>query len=618
MLRVLRSGEDALAVGFLILIALLPVVDVIIRLFGGIPIPDGMAYVNHLVLLVAFFGAMITSRERRHLSLSGGGERKSHIGKVGGVVASFLSVTFATALVWSSASFAAIAFFPGDTVGIIPVQAFAAAMPLGFLVIAIRFVLNAPYGSRGRLIAASGFLVGTFFGLQSITNLLFALVMEPPEWLYTLPEVWLSVMQAVAVPLIVVLIASAFLGTPIFVVLGGLAYLLFSRVPFSSLEVIPNEGFVTLTGDTIPAIPLFTLAGFLLSESKAGERLVRLFRALFGWLPGGLVIAAVLVSTFFTTFTGASGVTILALGGLLYYVLTESGKHSADFSRGLLTGSGSIGLLLPPSLAIIIYGSVAQVSIFDLFLGGLLPGALLVLAMSAFGVVAAIRRKTPLVKFEPRAAGKAILESIWEILLPVVVVLAYFTGLATLVETAAIAVIYALLVEVVIHREIKFKEIPQVALKALPIIGGVLIILAVARGLSYYIIDAQVPQQLTIWVEQNISSRFVFLILLNLALLITGCFMDLFSAILVVAPLVIPLGGVFGVHPVHLGIIFLANLGIGFITPPVGLNLFLASYRFETPLGKIYKNVLPFFAIQLVIVLIITYVPWFSTALLPG
>ncbi len=616
-MRVLRTSEDALAVGFLFLIALIPVVEVVIRLFGGIPIPDGSAYVKHLVLLIAFFGAMITSRERRHLSLSGGGERRTYIGKAGGVLAAFLSVTFATALVWSSVSFAAIAFFPGDTVGIIPVQVFAGAMPLGFLVIAVRFVFGTPYGTRGRLIASSGFLVGTFFGLQSLTNLVFALVMEPPEWLYSVTDVWFAVMQAVAVPFIVVLIASAFLGTPIFVVLGGLAYLLFSRV-FGSLEVIPNEGFVTLTGDTIPAIPLFTLAGFLLSESKAGERLVRLFRALFGWLPGGLVIAAVLVSTFFTTFTGASGVTILALGGLLYYVLTESGKHSADFSRGLLTGSGSIGLLLPPSLAIIIYGSIAQVSIIDLFLGGLLPGLLLVLAMSAFGVVAAIRRKTPLVKLEPRAAGKAILESIWEILLPLVVVLAYFTGLATLVETAAIAVIYALLVEVVIHREIKVKEIPQVALKALPIIGGVLIILAVARGLSYYIIDAQVPQQLTIWVEQNISSRFVFLILLNLVLLVTGCFMDLFSAILVVAPLVIPLGGVFGVHPVHLGIIFLANLGIGFITPPVGLNLFLASYRFETPLGKIYKNVLPFFVIQLFIVLVITYVPWFSTALLPG
>lgn len=614
----LRGTENALAITFLFLIALIPVVEVVIRLFGGIAIPDGAAYVQHLVLLVTFLGGMITSRENRHLALTAGGGARRIALKVGGLVGSVLSVTFTTALALSSTSYVVLAFFPGQSVGVLPVQAFGIAMPLAFLVMAVRFMLQAPLGRRGRLIASTGFILGIVFAFSALSNLYDAAVPESFEWrTYDLFNAWTSLMQGIGVPLIIVLIASAFFGTPIFVVLGGLAYLLFARA-FGSLEVIGQEAYSTLTGNTIPAIPLFTLAGFLLSESKAGERLVRLFRALFGWLPGGLVIAAVLVSTFFTTFTGASGVTILALGGLLYYVLVESGKHSPSFATGVLTGSGSLGLILPPSLAVIIYGSIAQVSILDLFIGGLLPGALLVLAMSSIGVISAIRRKTPLERFNLREAARAVRASLAEILLPVVIVVVYFTGTATLVETAAIAVVYAVLAEVVIHREITLRDLPKVALKALPVIGGVLIILAVARGLSSYIIFAQVPQQLTLWVEEAISSRFVFLILLNLVLLITGCFMDLFSAILVVAPLVIPLGGVFDVHPVHLGIIFLANLGIGFITPPVGLNLFLASYRFEKPLGQIYRSVVPFFLIQLVIVLVITYVPWFSLALLGG
>jgi tripartite ATP-independent transporter DctM subunit len=364
-----------------------------------------------------------------------------------------------------------------------------------------------------------------------------------------------------------------------------------------------------LTSNTIPAIPLFTVAGFLLSESKAGERLIRLFKSLVGWIPGGLVVAAVLVSTFFTTFTGASGVTILALGGLLYFILVESGNYKPRFATGMLTSFGSIGLLFPPSLALIIYGSVAQVNIFELFLGGIGPGIVMVVVMSAIGVVVSIRRKVKPVPFNGRDALKAVGESFWELLLPVIIILSYFTGVTTLVETAALAVVYAFIIEVIVHREISFRSLGTVILKAVPIIGGVLIILAVARGLSYYFIDARVPQNLSAWVGNHIASKFLFLLILNLTLLVTGMFMDIFSAILVVAPLIIPLGQVFGIDPVHLGIIFIANLELGFITPPVGLNLFLASYRFEMPLLTLYRNVFPFFLVQFAIVLVITYVP---------
>jgi C4-dicarboxylate transporter DctM subunit len=393
------------------------------------------------------------------------------------------------------------------------------------------------------------------------------------------------------------------------------AYLLFVRTG-GSLEVIPSEAYTMLTGYSIPAIPLFTFAGFLLSESKAGQRLVRLFRAFVGWLPGGLAVMAVLVCTFFTTFTGATGVTILALGALLAFVLTESGRYGKRFANGLITGSGSIGLLFPPSLPIILYGVIAQINILHMFVGGILPGFVMVLALCVFGVLTALRNKVERVPFELHEAWGALKESWWEILLPVIILAGYFTGITTLVETGAIAVLYALVIELGVHRDLKLRDLPRVFLKCIPIVGGVLIILAAAKGLSYYIVDAEVPTSLSAWVQQNIHSKYVFLILLNVGLLITGCLMDIFSAILVVVPLIIPVGAAFGIHPVHLGVIFLANLGVGYLTPPVGLNLFLAAYRFNEPLAKIYRDVIPFFLVLLGVVLIITYVPWFSTGLL--
>jgi tripartite ATP-independent transporter DctM subunit len=371
-----------------------------------------------------------------------------------------------------------------------------------------------------------------------------------------------------------------------------------------------------LISETIPVIPLFTLAGFILSASNAGERLVRLFHGLFGWVPGGQIIAAVLVSTFFTTFTGASGVTILALGGILYVVLHTEGPFTDRFTTGFLTASGSVGFLFPPSLTIILYAVVARISVIDMFIGAFIPGVIVMVTMMLIGIFVAWRNKVPTSPLNLKEVRQGLRESVWELVLPLFIIVMYFSGTTTLLETASLSVIYVVLVEVLIHREVKFRELPGIALKAMPIIGGVLIILAMSRGLSYYIIDARVPGMLTDWIHANIQSKFVFLVLLNIALIITGCFMDIFSAIMVVAPLVIPMGQVFGVDPVHLGIIFLANLELGFMTPPVGLNLFLSSYRFEKPLSQIYVDVIPFFFLQLIALLVITYVPWLTTVLL--
>ena len=615
LVRRLRDLESWAAAACLLMLGVLPILEIVVRLVANRGISGYNSYLVHLVLMSAFLGGMVTARSGQHLAIRVAVEAfPERLRSVADTINSFLSTTIGIAFFWASLSFVAIGFEPGSRVGFLPVHLIASVMPLGFIVMTTRFMLRGPRTPAARAIAVAGLLVGTFLGFSSLADIAYFYAPSIPTVIDVLTDAWYLVMPAVAVPLVILLIVAAFLGVPLFVVLGGVALLLFVRVG-GTPSVVANESYVMLTGNTIPAIPLFTLTGFFLSESKAGERLVRLFRAFFGWMPGGLVIASVLASAFFTTFTGASGVTILALGGILLYVLVQSGHHEEGFATGVLTSSGSLGLLFPPSLALIVYGSVAQVSIFDLFVGGILPGVLLVLAMSAVGVVVAIRRRVPSVPFRGREAWEAFRESFWEALLPVIVVVVYFSGIATLVETAAVSVVYTLVVEVVFRREIALRQLRDVALKALGIIGGVLMILALARALSYYIVDTQLPTMLRDWVAQAISSRVLFLLLLNVVLLATGMFMDIFSAILVVAPLIIPLGTVYGIDPVHLGVIFVANMGLGLITPPVGINLFLAAYRFDVPLSHVYRNVAPFFLIQLVIVLAITYWPWLSTAL---
>lgn len=611
-----RKIENFVSIGVLIILSIIPFLEVVIRKVFRTGIPASNDYTFHAVLWITFVGGMITSREKRHLALTAGLDLlKDPFESWIKTFNAFIAATFSTAFSWSALSFVIIGFDPSRRVGLFPIQLVGAVMPIGFCVMAIRFIVNAPDKKNLKLIASLGFILGTVFGLGSIVNILYAVLPDVPPFFDSLYDFSYNFGGALGIPFIVLLILSAITGTPIFIILGGFAYMLFTRA-WEPLEIITNESYTMLTSNTLPAIPLFTVAGFILSESKAGKRFVRLFKAFFGWLPGGLAIMAVLVCTFFTTFTGASGVTILALGALLLVVLVESGRYKEDFSTGLLTSSGSLGLLFPPSLPIIIYGVSAQISIKDMFIGGIIPGLLMVFALIIFAVITALKHKVAPVKFTVKEAFGAAKESVWEILLPVIILACYFGGLTTLVETGAIAVMYAFIVEVFINKDIRLRDLPAVLLKCVPIIGGVLVILALAKGLSYFIIDAEIPMRLTAWVQANIHSKYVFLILLNIALLITGCLMDIFSAIMVVVPLIIPLGTLFGIHPVHLGIIFLANLQLGYLTPPVGLNLFLASYRFNKPLGKIAKNVMPFFLILLIMVIIITYVPWFSLGLL--
>jgi tripartite ATP-independent transporter DctM subunit len=617
--------ENGISGLLLVLVAVVPTAEILVRWIFKTGILGASDLTHHLVLWLTCLGGAITSREGKHITLSAGVDRIREPARAWILtVCSFISTSIATAMTWSSLGLVLIGFDPSKKVGFVPIQVAAAVLPVGFALITARFVFHSPAvqpaGTRipgrpaHRAVAGLGLVIGTLIAFSSVMNILASFLPQLPEALYRLADTLAALGGRASTAAIIVLIVSVLFGTPIFIGLGGVAYLLFVGSG-GSLEVIPNEAYGMLTGYSIPAIPLFTFAGFILSESQAGKRLVRLFKAFVGWLPGGLAIMAVLVCTFFTTFTGATGVTILALGGLLIYTLEQSG-YKDRFSAGLLTSSGSIGLLLPPSLPIILYGVTAQINIKHMFAGGIIPGVLMVLCLCLFGVVAAITGKVERVPFQLREAWASVEESFWEILLPLVILVLYFVGLTTLVETGAVAVIYALIVEMAIHRDLKLRDLGRVMSKCVPIIGGVLIILAAAGGLRYYIVDAEVPMALSAWVKANVSSKFVFLLALNFVLLIVGCLMDIFSAILVVVPLIIPVGAAFGIHPVHLGVIFLANLGLGYLTPPVGLNLFLSAYLFNKSVAKIVKDVVPFFLALLAVVLLITYVPWLSTGLI--
>src|SRR5256886_7580977 len=425
-----------------------------------------------------------------------------------------------------------------------------------------------------------------------------------------------SLIEGAPLPLgFAIIVVAAVAGTPLFAILGGTAALLFMHDGVTPATVL-IETYSLSVSPTLPAIPLFTLAGFLLAEGRASERLLRVFRALFGWIPGGTAVVCAVLCSFFTIFTGGSGVTILALGGVLFPALLRDG-YREKFALGLLTASGSLGLLLPPALPLILYAVVAQIPIEDIFIGGILPGILLTTMVAAWGVREGIVSKAGRYPFTVAEAAASLWAAKWELAIPVLVLVAMFSGLAAAVEAAALTALYALIVQALIHRDLSLRrDLPRAFTECVTVIGGVLIILGVAQGFTSYLVGAQVPAKLVEWVRGHITSRLMFLLVLNLFLLAVGWLMEIFAAIVVVVPLIVPLGVAFGIHPVHLGIIFVANLELGFLTPLVGINIFLASYRFKRPVLEVCRAALPFMAILAIGVLVITYVPWLTTGLL--
>jgi tripartite ATP-independent transporter DctM subunit len=593
--RWLRVGEESLASLALLAMALLPLVEIAARRLVGGGVPGSQPIVQHLTLWVGFLGAALAARDDRLLTLATAsflpaqGRRRAlargFAGAVGAAVAILLALC-ALQLVQITRESAAV------VAAGVPAWAFQLVLPFAFALVALRLAWRAGPSAPLRIAAAFGLAAGAalwWFG-PALAGL--------PAW-----------------PGLVAIAAAAALGAPIFAILAGVASWLF-LVDGVDPATILVETYALSVSPTLPAIPLFTLAGFLLAEGRSSERLLRVFRSCAGWLPGGTPVVCALLCSFFTVFTGGSGVTILALGGLLLPTLLRDG-YRERFSIGLLTASGSLGLLLPPALPLIVYAVVAQVPIEDLFLGGIVPGLLMTALIAAWGVregLATGAGRTPL---RAREAAAALWDAKWELALPAVVLGALLSGAATAVESAALAALYALVVQAFVHRDLSLaRDLPRVLLECAVLVGGVIAILGVAVGLTGYLVNARVPAQILEWTRSHVASRAVFLLGLNLFLLVVGCLMDIFSATVVVVPLIVPLAAAYGVDPVHLGIVFLANLELGYLTPPVGLNLFLASQRFERPVLEVARAALPMLAILGVGVLLVTYVPAMTLGLL--
>ena len=420
------------------------------------------------------------------------------------------------------------------------------------------------------------------------------------------------------IPALIILVSCLLmlLGVPLFVVISGLALCLMYLGQIDSSAVI-IEMYRMATTPVLVAIPLFTFAGYLLSESGAPRRLVRLSDALLGWLPGGVSMIALLTCAIFTALTGATGLTIIAMGGILLPAMLKM-KYPESFSLGLLTTSGTLGLLFPPSLPLIIYAIVAKARIDQLFLAGILPGVLLIVLLASYCFSRAIRTKVPRSRFVIPEVARAVKDCMWELPLPFVVLGGIYSGYFVVSDAAAITAMYVLLVEVFIYRDIRWRQLPEIMKKSMVLVGAILIILGAALGLTNYLIDEEIPMRLLDLIKAHIASPFWFLIALNLFLLAVGCIMGMFPALTVVIPLIAPIAEAYGIHPLHLGIIFLTNLEIGASIPPLGINLFISSVRFEKPVLNLYIASLPFIIILLAGLAVITYFPWLSLALVNG
>jgi C4-dicarboxylate transporter DctM subunit len=587
--------EDSIATLLAVAVVVLPLAEIVARKVFATGVPGAGPFTLHLTLWVGLLGAAIAAREGKLLTLATGTLfPEGVLRRVSQVSGHTAGVLVATILAVGGWGLVELYREVGNTIAAdVPVWIAALIFPVSFGLIAARLAWTASPRWRGRAVAAIGLVAGIW-------------IAQNPEALTGLPA-W---------PFLVGGVAAAVMGAPIFAVLGGITLFLF-LIQGSLPIVMLIKAYEQLTNETLPSIPLFTLAGFLLAEGKAPERLLRLFRGLFGWMPGGTAVVTAALCAFFTTFTGGSGVTILALGGLLMPALLKEG-YREKFSLGLITASGSLGLLLPPALPLMLYGIIATgISLEDLFIGGFLPGLLMIALVAALGVREGLITGGARAPFRWSEARAALWEAKWEVVMPLVVLVSLLGGLATPVESAALAALYALIVQRFIHRDLpSAKDVVRVTGDCISLVGGVLIILAVAAGLTNYLIDAQVPDALVAWTQANISSPVMFLLALNGFLIIVGCLMDIFSALVVVVPLIIPISQVFGIHPVHLGIIFVANLELGYLTPPVGLNLFLSSYRFSKPVMEVTRATLPMLAILAIGVLLITYVPWLTLGLL--
>ncbi len=590
--------ERALVALLLLAMVLLPAASTVSRRLSGRELPGASVLAQHITLWVGFLGALLATISGHHLALStidllpAGWPRR-----MARFFGQAISAAACALLAWASVKLVRAEWGGFGVVSFgIRVAWSQLVMPAGFGVMALRFAWRAGdvgEGARRRwglrvialAFAAAAFLLGKATPSPALTTVL-----------------------------LLVVAAAFLLGAPVFVGMAGVAMVLFFREGGAgAIAAVPTATFNLVSSATLPAIPLLTAAGYVLAEGGAARRLVRAYKGIFGWMPGGVAVMATFVCALFTTFTGASGVTILALGGLLLPSLLED-RYPEDFSVGLVTAAGSLGLLFPPSLPVILYGVVAQAPIEHLFLGGLLPGLLMIVLVAAYGVRVGVRAGAPRTPLRPREALAALWAAKWDLGLPTLVVVSVASGFATVVEAAALAAAYAIVVELLIFRSIHpTRDLPRVLVHSSMLVGSVLILLGTALGVTSWFVDAEIPTRLVEWMTAHVKSPALFLLMLNGVLLVLGSVLEIYSAIVVLAPLVAPLGEAYGIEPIHLGVVFLANLELGFLFPPMGLNLFLSASRFRKPLPWVYRKSLPFLLIMSAGVLAITYLPAITT-----
>jgi len=583
--------ERAFAGGVLVLMALVTLVEMVARRMGG-GVAGSFTLVQHLTLVITFSGAVLAAGSDRLLALSTANVLPERFRGKTRIITSGLGAGLAWCLASASWDLVVVEHDAAEIAAWgVPVWIFLAVMPIGYVLIASRLIWRASDSRLGRAAACWGLVLPVLFAFWS--------GIEDIDILF---------------PGAMLLLAGTIFGTPIFATIGGAALMLY-WYDGTPVAAAPSETYRLTASPMLPAIPLFTLGGYILTEGGASQRLLRLFRALVGWLPGGLAIVTTLVLAFFTPLTGASGVTILSMGGLLAPVLVKA-HYPERTSLGLVTVSGSIGLLFPPSLPVILYAFYANLSIEDLFVAGLVPGAILVVAVALWAAWRGWHSGARPTPFNRAEAKSALWGAKWEVLLPVVVLGGIFSGYATLVEAAAATVLYAFVLECGVHRDLDIrKDLPRILVECATLVGGFMIILGVALGFTSFLVFDDVPTRALDWVQMHITSPWVFLLALNLFLIVVGALMDIYSAIIVVTPLIIPIAAAYQIDPVHMGIIFLANMELGYLMPPMGENLFLAAYRFDKSLAEVYRSTLPYVAILLAAVLLITYWPTASLGL---
>jgi tripartite ATP-independent transporter DctM subunit len=591
------AAEAWIIVALTVIMVLLNVVEIALRKVRGQGLGLG-PIVQCVGVWLGFIGAMVATASGKHLGLA----TTAFLAEEHPLrrVASYLgnAVSAVTTLMLAYASYLTVKanteshdMLPFG----IPAWWAETIMPLAFGIICARFIWFSEEGWRGRAVSLAACVVAVAA---------FHVGADHPSWFG-----W---------PCIVLILAAFALGAPVFVAMSGIAMTLFFTHD-TTIASVPSATVQLMQNPTLPAIPLLTVAGYVMAAGGASQRLVNAYKSVFGWLPGGVALMVISVCALFTTLTGGSGVTILALGGIMYPALVND-KYPEGFSIGLVTAAGSLGLLFPPSLPVILYSAVTGnggregVSAGSLFLGGLVPGVLLILVVAGYAVRTGIKARAPRQPLVMAELRRAVWAAKYDLMLPVVVLVALGSGAATIVEAAALGALYALVIELAVFRDVHpTREMPRVLVQSATLVGAVVILMGVAYGLTNYLVDQQIPDALVEWVQNHIHARWLFLLALNAILLVLGSVFEIYAAIIVLAPLVAPLGTLFEVDPVHLGVVFLANLELGFLFPPMGLNLFLSASRFGKPLPYLYRQALPFLLIMTVGVLVITYVPALTT-----